>query len=78
MTFEAIVELLEYAGGHEQAVRITTADQQSVTGVPTSVDVDPAALEVFLRPVGVDDLEIAVRLTHIVSVNLEPAPPVPL
>jgi hypothetical protein len=78
MTFEAIVELLEYAGGHEQVVRITTADHQAVTGVPTSVDVDPAALEVFLRPVGADDLEIAVRLTHILSVELESSPSVPL
>lgn len=68
MTFEAIVELLDYAGGHEQVVRITTTDDHEVLGIPTTVDTDPDALEVFLRPVGADDMEIAVRLTEIRAV----------
>ena len=37
-------------------------------GIPTSVDTHPTALEVFLRPVGADDTEIAVRLTDIQAV----------
>jgi hypothetical protein len=37
-------------------------------GIPTSVDTDPGALEVFLRPPGGDDIEIAIRLTEIRAV----------
>jgi hypothetical protein len=70
MTYEAIVELLDYAGGHDQAVRITTTDDVQVVGVPTSVDTHPTALEVYLRPLGADDTEIAVSLTHIRAVEL--------
>jgi hypothetical protein len=70
MTYEAIVELLDYAGGHGQTVRITTADDHHVLGIPTSVDTHPTSLEVFLRPVGGDDTEIAVRLTEIREVEI--------
>ena len=70
MKYDAIVELLDYAGGHDQVVRITTTGNQQVTGVPTSVDTHPTALEVFLRPVGDQDLEIAVRLTDIENVEV--------
>jgi hypothetical protein len=70
VTYDAIVELLDYAGGHDQVVRITTTGQQQVTGVPTSVDTHPAALEVFLRPVGADDTEVVIRLTDIQRVEL--------
>jgi hypothetical protein len=70
MEYEAIVELLDYAGGHDQLVRIITTDGQEVVGIPTSVDTHPTALEVFLRPLGADDTEIAVRLTHIEAVAM--------
>ncbi len=70
MKYEAIVELLDYAGGHEQTVRITTTDDSEVVGIPTTVDTHPAALEVYLRPVGADDTEIAVRLTQIRAVEI--------
>jgi hypothetical protein len=70
MTYDAIVELLDYAGGHDRAVRITTTDDLQVLGIPTSVDTHPTALEVYLRPVGADDTEIAVRLTHIRAVEM--------
>ena len=70
MQYQAIVELLDYAGGNDQLVRITTTDDQQVIGTPTSVDTDPAALEVYLRPLGAEDTEIAVRLTHIRAVEM--------
>jgi hypothetical protein len=70
MTYEAIVELLDYAGGHEQTVRITTTDDHEVVGIPTSVDTDPQALEVYLRPIGDTDTEIAVRINHIRAVEM--------
>ena len=70
MEYEAIVELLDYAGGHDQVVRIVTTDDQEIVGVPTSVDTHPTALEVFLRPPGSHDTEIAVRLTQIRAVAL--------
>ncbi len=70
MKYEAIVELLDYAGGHDQVVRILTTDDHEVMGIPTSVDTHPTALEVFLRPVGADDTQIAVRLTSIRAVDL--------
>ena len=70
MTYESIVELLGYAGGHEQVVRIITTDNQEVVGIPTTVDTHPTALEVFLRPLGAEDSEVAVRLTHIRAVEM--------
>jgi len=70
MQYEAIVELLDWAGGHEQAVRITTSDHNTVQGIPTSVDTHVAAREVYLRPQGIEDTEIAISLGAIESVEL--------
>ena len=70
MTYEDIVSLLGYAGGHEQAVRITTTQQTEVVGIPTSVDTHVTAHEVYLRPAGNDETEIAVSLGAIEAVEL--------
>ncbi len=70
MTYEEIVALLGYAGGHEQTVRITTVDRTEVVGVPTSLDTHVTAHEVFLRPAGSEDTEIAVSLGAIATVEL--------
>ncbi|HLG06112.1 MAG TPA: hypothetical protein VI383_08180 [Gemmatimonadales bacterium] len=70
MEYQAIVELLDYAGGHDHVVRITTTDDHQVVGVPTTLDTDPDALEVYLRPIGAEDTEIAVRLTQIRAVEM--------
>jgi hypothetical protein len=71
VTYEDIIALLGYAGGRDQVVRITTTAQTEVVGVPTSVDTDAAAHEVYLRPAGGDDnLEIAVSLAAIEAVEL--------
>lgn len=70
MTYEQIVEMLDYAGGQEQAVRITTTAAAEVVGVPTSVDTHPTAHEVYLRPLGVEDTEIAISLGAIQAVEL--------
>jgi hypothetical protein len=70
MTYEDIVSLLGYAGGHEQPVRITTTDRTEVIGIPTSVDTHVTAHEVYLRPTGADDTEIAVSLAAIEAVEL--------
>ncbi len=69
MEYEAIVSLLGYAGSHEQAVRIVTTDRSEVIGVPTSVDTHVTAHEVYLRPLGVDDVEIALSLAAIEAVE---------
>jgi hypothetical protein len=70
MTYEDIIALLGYAGGHEQVVRITTTDRTEVVGVPMSVDTHVTAHEVYLRPAGSDDTEIAVSLAAIEVVEL--------
>ena len=70
MTYDEIIALLAYAGGNEQPVRITTTDRTEVLGVPTSVDTHITAHEVFLRPLGQDDTEIAVSLGAITMVEL--------
>ena len=70
MTYEDIIALLGYAGGHEQVVRITTTDRTEVVGVPMSVDTHVTAHEVYLRPAGGDDTEIAVSLAAIEVVEL--------
>ena len=48
MTYEEIISLLGYAGGHEQVVRITTSDRTEVVGIPMSVDTHVTAHEVYL------------------------------
>lgn len=70
MTYEEIVESLGYAAAHEQRVRITTLDTSEVIGVPTSVDTHVTAHEVYLRPIGIEDAEVAVSLGQIKSVEL--------
>jgi hypothetical protein len=70
MTYEDIVALLGYAGGHDQLVRITTRTQTEVVGIPLSVDTHVTAHEVYLRPAGDDETEIAVSLAAIEAVEL--------
>jgi hypothetical protein len=70
MTYEDIIALLGYAGGREQVVRITTTARTEVVGVPVIVDTDVTAHEVYLRPAGSDDTEIAVSLAAIEAVEL--------
>ena len=70
MRYDEIVALLGYAGGHDQAVRITTTDRLEIVGVPTSVDTHVTAHEVYLRPSGEDETEIAVSLGGIEAVEL--------
>jgi hypothetical protein len=70
MTYEDIIAVLGYAGGHEQLVRITTTARTEVVGIPMSVDTHPTAHEVYLRPAGDDETEIAVSLAAIQAVEL--------
>ncbi len=70
MEYQTIIEMLEHATGHERQVRITTTDEQLVVGVPTSVDRNPDALEVFLHPAGDHDVEIAISLAQIRRVEM--------
>ena len=70
MTYDEVVELLGYAGGHDRPVRITTADRTEVVGVPTAVDTHVTAHEVFLRLAGSEDTEIAISLGAIAEVEL--------
>ena len=70
MTYNAIVETLGYALGHEQMVRITTTAGTEVHGFPTSVDTHVTAHEVYLLPPGDDDVEIAVNLEEVARVEL--------
>jgi len=70
MKYEAIVETLGYAAGHEQMVRIVTTDGTEVHGFPTSVDTHITAHEVYLIPPGDDDTEIAINLEVIEQVEL--------
>ncbi len=70
MKYEEVVSLLGYAGDHEQPVRITLGGATEVVGVPTSLDTHIAAHEVYLRPIGVEDTEIALSLGDIQQVEL--------
>lgn len=70
MTYDAIVETLGYALGHEQMVRITTSAGTEVHGFPTSVDTHVTAHEVYLLPPGDDDTEIGIDLEAIERVEL--------
>ena len=70
MTYEAIVETLGYAIGQEQMVKIVTTAGTEIHGFPTSLDTHVTAHEVYLLPPGDDDVEIAVNLEAIESVEL--------
>jgi hypothetical protein len=70
MTYEDIVALLGYAGGHDQLVRITTKSQTELVGIPLSLDTHVTAHEVYLKPAGDDETEIAVSLAAIQAVEL--------
>ena len=70
MTYDQIVSLLGYAGDHDCSVRIITTDRSEVVGIPTSVDTHVTAHEVYLRPTGTDDTEIALSLGAIQAVEL--------
>ena len=70
MTHEEIVEILNWAGGQELPVLITTTESTEVVGVPTSVDTHITAHEVYLRLLSEDGTEIALSLGAIRSVAL--------
>jgi hypothetical protein len=70
MDYAQILELLAYAGDHECPVRVTTDDRTEIVGVPTSLDTHVTAHEVYLRPTGIDDTEIAISLGAIRAVQL--------
>jgi len=70
MQYQEILALLSYAGDHGQAVRVTTDGAAEVIGIPTSVDDHITAHEVYLRPAGTDDTEIAISLSVIRDVQL--------
>jgi hypothetical protein len=70
MNFEEILEYLGYAASHGLQVRILLEDGTEVVGVPTSVDTHPAANEVFLQPLGIDDTEMGIGLGQISRVEL--------
>ena len=70
MTYQEIVAVLGYAGGNERPVRITTTNRTEVIGVPTSLDTHVTAHEVYLRPAGTEDTEIAMSLGAIAEVEL--------
>jgi hypothetical protein len=70
MTYDQIISLLGYAGDNDHAVRIRTTGNLEVVGFPTSVDPHVAAHEVYLRPAGAEETEIAVSLAAIESVEL--------
>lgn len=70
MQLEAIVEVLGFANGNARAVRLLMDDGTEVMGVPSSVDLELDAHEVFLKPAGDDETEIAVSIGAIVSAEL--------
>lgn len=70
MGYDEVVSLLGYAGDHDQPVRITLSDTTEVVGVPSSLDTHVAAHEVYLRPLGIEETEIAVSLGEIEQVDL--------
>lgn len=70
MEYTKILEVLTWAGDHEQPVRITTDERTEVVGVPTSLDTHVTAHEVYLRPGDADDTEIAISLGAIRTVEL--------
>jgi hypothetical protein len=70
MQVDAIIEILGFASGNDRAVRLVLEDGTEVLGLPTSVDLHPTAHEVFLKPAGDDETEIAISLGAISQAEL--------
>ncbi len=70
MQFDAMIEILGFASGNDRAVRLVLEDGTEVLGLPTSVDLHPTAHEVFLKPSGDDETEIAISLGAITTAEL--------
>ncbi len=70
MQLDAIIEILGFANGNDRAVRVMLEDGTEILGVPSSVDLHPAAHEVFLKPSGDDETEIAISLGAITAAEL--------
>ncbi len=70
MELAAIVEVLRFANGNDKAVRLLMEDGTEVLGVPSSVDLELDAMEIFLKPSGDDATEIAVSLGAVATAEL--------
>ena len=70
MTYDDIIAVLGFAGGHDRRVKVLTRDRTEIIGIPTSIDTHLTAHEVYIRPDGVEDTEIAVSLAQIEAVDL--------
>lgn len=70
MQIEAIIEVLGFANGNNRAVRLVMDNGTEILGVPSSVDLELDAHEVFLKPSGNDETEIAVSLGAITRAEL--------
>lgn len=70
MPLQAIIDILGFANGNGRAVRLRLEDGRDLVGVPSSVDLHITAHEVFLRPSGNDETEVAVSLGAITSAEL--------
>jgi hypothetical protein len=69
VTYDAIVELLRWAGDHGRPVRVALADGRELHAVPTSLDTHPTVHEAWLLPTGAE-VEVAVSLGEIAGVEL--------
>ncbi|MGH7657386.1 MAG: hypothetical protein ACREL6_04060 [Gemmatimonadales bacterium] len=70
MSYDEIVSILGYACDNDKAVKIITTDDQEIMGVPTTIDPAEDAHEVYLRPAGDEDTEIALSITGIAHIEL--------
>jgi hypothetical protein len=70
LQFDAMIEILGFASGNDRAVRLVLEDGTEVLGLPTSVDLHPTAHEVYLKPSGDDETEIAISLGAITTAEL--------
>ena len=70
MDIEQITEVLTYANSNDRAVRLVLEDGSEVVGVPSNVDLNVDAHEVFLKPSGDDLTEIGVSIGSITQAEL--------
>lgn len=70
MRYEAITELLAWAGGQDHPVKVTTTSGETLVGIPETLDTHVTALEVYLRPIGEDTSVFSVSLGSIERVDL--------
>lgn len=70
MDYDAVVETLTFALGHERLATLTLRDGQTLVGIPTALDTHPTAFEVTISSADDPDQLLTLSLAAVAEVTL--------